>query len=197
MLLTLALSSGLLLAQAAPETPPAAAAAPTPPARTPHPIGPANAQLKFQAFSRLTDPFGTFKKWSGTLSVEGNDPTSLRGSASFAIDSIDTDIVKRDKHLRTADFFNTSKWPKAVFTLTKITVAGAGVYNVRGTLNMMGVKRGLVFPAKISVTDKVISLSAGFSVNRTKWGMKGYLSSWGMNPIKPKVSINLKATIKR
>jgi polyisoprenoid-binding protein YceI len=80
------------------------------------------------------------------------DPAQLDQS-SFAftieVDSIDTNIVKRDKHLRSADFFDSTKFPQMTFTSKTITEEGDGLYNVVGTLTVKGKDYDLTLPLKL------------------------------------------------
>ncbi len=85
------------------------------------------------------------------------DPAQLDQS-SFAftieVDSIDTNITKRDKHLLSADFFDSSKYPQMTFTSKQITDAGDGLYNVAGTLRVKDKDYDLTLPLKlVGVTE--------------------------------------------
>lgn len=60
---------------------------------------------------------GNFDKFSGTLDVEGKKITMLEGEVEIA--SINTKTQARDKHLNAADFFDSSKFPKASLKLVK------------------------------------------------------------------------------
>ena len=80
------------------------------------------------------------------------DPAQLDQS-SFAftieVDSIDTNITKRDKHLLSADFFDSGKYPQMTFTSKEITDAGDGLYNVVGTLTVKDKDYDLTLPLKL------------------------------------------------
>ena len=67
---------------------------------------------------------------------------------------LDTNITKRDKHLLSADFFDSGKFPQMTFTSTKITDEGDGLYNVVGTLNVKDKDYDLTLPLKlVGVTE--------------------------------------------
>ena len=77
------------------------------------------------------------------------DPANLKESSfSFEIkvDSIDTGIGKRDKHLLSPDFFDSGKFPLITFQSSEIVDAGQGVYQVKGTLNIKGKAHDLTLP---------------------------------------------------
>jgi polyisoprenoid-binding protein YceI len=68
---------------------------------------------------------------------------------TIKVDSIDTNITKRDKHLLSADFFDSGKFPQMTFTSTKITDQGDGLYNVVGTLTVKDKDYDLTLPLKL------------------------------------------------
>jgi len=81
------------------------------------------------------------------------DPANLAESKFvFAIDvnSIDTGIAKRDKHLQSADFFDASKFPEIRFESSQITDAGNSVYNVAGTLTIKEKAYDLTLPLTLA-----------------------------------------------
>ena len=80
------------------------------------------------------------------------DPAQLDQSSfvfTIKVDSIDTNITKRDKHLLSADFFDSGKYPQMTFTSKKITDAGDGLYNVAGTLTVKDKEYDLTLPLKL------------------------------------------------
>ena len=174
----------------APAAKSAAAAQPAPVKRVIR-LTPKNTTLKFQAYSRLVDADGKFGKFAGTVALTGTDPKTAKLKVAVEITSLNTGIDKRDSHLRTADFFNVKKWPKAVFTSTAIKASGKDRYEVRGTLNMMGKKMPIKFLADMVVgKDGKLRARADFRLDRRRWGMSGYMSSWGVNPIKATVRVH-------
>jgi polyisoprenoid-binding protein YceI len=93
---------------------------------------------------------GHFNEYSGEVQF---DPKNLAESKfSFKIEtaSIDTNIAKRDKHLQSADFFDTDKYPLMTFESTKITDAGNGLYQVLGKFTVKGVEYELLLPLTLA-----------------------------------------------
>ena len=154
-------------------------------------LSPKNTKLNFQAYSRLIDADGSFGAFKGSVTITGADVQTAQIKVVVDIGSLNTGIDKRDQHLRNADFFHVSKWPKAVFTSTGIKEIAKDKYEVKGRLVMMGKTVPLSFPADIWLTDKgEVRAKADFKMDRRRWGMTGYMSSWGVNPIKPSVRIH-------
>lgn len=89
---------------------------------------------------------GHFNGYSGELRF---DPANLSDSKFYfeiKTDSVDTGIAKRDKHLGSADFFDSGKFPLMIFESTNIKEAGSGLYEVSGTFTVKGQVYDLVLP---------------------------------------------------
>lgn len=98
-------------------------------------------------FSKVRGHFNEFEVMTNF------DPAQLdQSSFAFTIEvgSIDTNITKRDKHLMSADFFDSGKFPQMTFASTKITDGGDGLYNVAGTLTVKGKDYDLTLPLKLA-----------------------------------------------
>ena len=65
---------------------------------------------------------GTFERMTGKATV-GPDG-AVTGQISFDARSLNTKNKQRDKHLRSADFFNTDNHPHAVLTVTSARPGG-------------------------------------------------------------------------
>jgi len=63
----------------------------------------------------LADVKGTFDRFEGALEITGSDTT---GELVVHTDSLDTKNAKRDNHLRSADFFDSTSHPRVKFTAT-------------------------------------------------------------------------------
>ncbi len=80
------------------------------------------------------------------------DPENLEQSSflfTIEVDSINTNIAKRDKHLISDDFFDAGNFPQILFQSAGITSTGDDVYNVAGTLTIKGVNYDVTLPLKL------------------------------------------------
>lgn len=89
-------------------------------------------------FSRVT---GRFTGIEGTLSFDPDDLSG--GSVRVIIDagSIDTAHADRDRHLRSADFFDVTNHPRITFESSAVRSAGGNRALVDGHLTLRGVSR--------------------------------------------------------
>jgi len=90
---------------------------------------------------------GRFDKKSGSVTI---DRAAKTGKVDISIDvaSVNTGTAAFDKHLRSADIFDTDKFPTATFSGDKFTFDGDKVTAVDGTLTLMGKSAPVTLKAK-------------------------------------------------
>jgi len=124
---------------------------------------------------------GRFARFTGTIRLDEGRLAASSVEASIEAGSISTDSEARDKHLRSADFFDVAKFPAITFKSTAVTEVAKGSFTVTGDLCMHGVTRHITIPvtslgAAVMPTDK--SVHAGFEgsvkLNRNDFGIKAY-----------------------
>lgn len=159
---------------AAPAAPaePAAPAAPTYAGKALTPAG----TLGFTGAKVTNKHDGTFGEWTGALYVDGEQLTGL--TLETKVESLKTDSEKLDKHLRSEDFFEVTRWPTATFKSTAITagapadsqLAGANM-TVTGDLTIRDVTRTVSFPAKVELSPTEVKADTEFYINRKDFGI--------------------------
>ena len=113
---------------------------------------------------------GGFKTVTGKATVTGTDATTLKISIDIDMNSLYSDNGKLTTHLKSADFFGVASNPKSTFESTKVEKDGAD-YKITGDFTMLGKKKSITVPAKISATDGSLTITSSFSIDRTQWGM--------------------------
>ncbi|NTU96812.1 MAG: YceI family protein [Chlorobiaceae bacterium] len=81
---------------------------------------------------------GSFSRFSGTMALGDNDITASKVSASIDVSSINTNVQKRDDHLRSPDFFDAAKYPGITFVSKQWMRTPDGKLKVAGDLTMHG-----------------------------------------------------------
>jgi len=87
---------------------------------------------------------GVFEKVSGTLNLDDKDITRSKVDVSIDVASINTNIKKRDDHLRSPEFFDAVKFPSMTFASTKVEKASKDKLKVTGNLTIKGVSKVVV-----------------------------------------------------
>ena len=126
-----------------------------------------HSTLTFKIRHMLSKTAGQFTDWSGTIEA-GDDLT--KGSVNIEIQaaSIDTRNEDRDKHLRSADFFDVENHPTIDFSSTKVEKDGDN-FVLHGDLTMAGVTKQVEIPFEFhgTATDPWGNTKAGFSGSTT------------------------------
>ena len=136
-------------------------------------ITPENSKVEFVAAKVTRSHDGSFKQFSGTIDLLNSDPVQSVVSISIDAASVVTDEDQLTGHLKTPDFFDVAKYPKATFVSTKIepSTANGATHSVTGNFDLHGIKKSISFPATIQVTPTNVSVNADFAINRQDFGL--------------------------
>ena len=108
----------------------------------------AHTRVGFQIRHWLTKVDGQFKQYDGKIAIDRANPSNSSVEVTIQAASIDTGQENRDKHLRSADFFDVEKFPTITFKSTKVVPKGKDQYEVTGEFTMHGVTRTIVIPVR-------------------------------------------------
>lgn len=125
--------------------------------------------------NELTLVTGRFKNFEGTIHY---DTDVTRSSVEFKakVESIDTGVEGRDKHLRTADFFEVEKYPEMTFKSTRVEARGKA-YILHGDLTLKGVTKPVALPFTVTGAIKDgrgntrIGIAAQTKIDRRDYGI--------------------------
>ncbi|HEY1334588.1 MAG TPA: YceI family protein [Myxococcaceae bacterium] len=122
---------------------------------------------------------GRFSDFEGTIQADPAKPEASSVTFTIKTASIDTGQPDRDKHLRSADFFDAEKFPEIAFKSSKFTPTGKDTYNVTGTLTMHGVSKEMTLPVTYlgTVKDPRGNERASFEID-TKLNRKDFGMTW-------------------
>ncbi|MEJ7769135.1 MAG: YceI family protein [Chitinophagaceae bacterium] len=150
----------------------------TPQAATKWSIDKSHSNVKFAVTHMVvTETEGNFKLFDG--SMEHTKPDFSDAKVEFSVDvaSIDTDNEKRDKHLKSDDFFNAEKYPAMKFVSTSFTPSGGNKYKLAGNLTIRDVTKPITFDVTYggSVNERG-GVKSGFkaksTINRFDYNLK-------------------------
>lgn len=94
---------------------------------------------------------GQFTKFAGAIQSEGDSFKTF--SANIETASIETGVGDRDKHLKSADFFDAEKHPSITFASKSISQNGSEL-KVTGDLSIHGVTKEVVLTGEYSGQGK-------------------------------------------
>lgn len=87
---------------------------------------------------------GSFDKHTGVVDINDKDITKSKVQVTIDTASINTNVQKRDEHLRSADFFDVAKYPTMTFVSKKVAKAGKDKLKVTGDLTLHGITKEVV-----------------------------------------------------
>lgn len=138
-----------------------------------------HSDATFKIRHMVSNVTGRFDNFSGTIDL--NKADMEKSSVAFDIDatSINTGNADRDKHLRSADFFDVEKFPNITFQSTKIKKTGENTFDVTGNFTMHGVAKEITLPVTFLGETKGPrgGTVAGFETS-TKLDRKAYGIVW-------------------
>lgn len=116
---------------------------------------------------------GGFKTFKGTINVDEQKAENSSVNVDIDTSSLFTDSDKLVGHLKSPDFFDVAKFPKASFASTSIKAGGdkGASHTVTGNLTLHGVTKSITFPATIKTTPGAVDADAEFAINRKDFGL--------------------------
>jgi len=130
-------------------------------------LDPAHSEVQFKAkhlvISTVT---GYFRSFDGKVVSDNEDFTNAEIEFTIDTASIDTNQEQRDAHLRSADFFDSEKYPKMKFKSTSFLKTGGEEYILEGELTIRDITKPITLKAEYggTATDFYGNLKVGFEV---------------------------------
>lgn len=153
-----------------------------------------SARISFVGKNAVATANGVFHDWR---IVENNvDLAGLTdGYVVVEIDvaSLDTDNKRRDNHLRTADFFEVERWPKARVRVHSARVVEGDRYHAEFDLEIRDVRKTVSGEFEI-LSRAPLTIRGDLSIDRTDFGV-GEPKNWNPMSITNEIQIRFEATL--
>jgi len=148
-----------------------------------------NFAIKHLGYSVLTGRFDTF---SGEFTYDPAKPEASTVNVSIDTGSVNSNHAERDKHLRSGDFLNVEKFPKATFVSKKIVLDDKDEFDIVGDLTLNGVTKSITIEVeKIGEgKDPWGGYRAGFS-GETTIALKDFNVKMDLGPASQTVQLEL------
>ncbi|MCE7065746.1 YceI family protein [Dyadobacter sp. CY326] len=131
-------------------------------------------KVKHLVISTIT---GSFTSFSGNAVTEQDQFENAEIAFTVDVTSVNTAQIARDEHLRSADFFDTTKYPEFRFNSNTFTKLDQNRYRLVGNLTAKGVTKLIELEAEYGGTERDSwgTLKVGFqvsgSINRKDFGI--------------------------
>ena len=127
---------------------------------------------------------GEFKGLKGVIRFDANDLAAAKFDVTVDVATINTGNGMKNGHAKSAKWWDAEKYPTIHFTSTAITKTNAG-YETKGTLEMHGVQKEIVFP----FTFENNTFLASFEINRLDYSINTEEPEHGAAVLKVDLSI--------
>jgi polyisoprenoid-binding protein YceI len=126
-----------------------------------------SAEFEVPSFYGLANVKGDFRRYVGTLSM--SDPPAV--ALVIEADSLDTGNRRRDRHLRSAAFFDAAEYPWVRFEADGAELDGDEL-RVRGELYAAGKHVPLAVDATVTAVGEEFEIEASAVVDHRRLGME-------------------------
>ncbi|MBI3130895.1 MAG: YceI family protein [Acidobacteria bacterium] len=153
-----------------------------------------HSEVSFKVRHLVAKTSGRFTKFEGTVNVDTKDITKSTVEVKIDAASVNTDNEGRDKHLRTADFFDVEKFPTITFKSTSVKEVAKGMLEVTGDFTMRGVTKRITFPISNAGTRAGMrpgSVVAGFIDGALKIKRQDFGITYGPGVLGDDIEISL------
>lgn len=141
-------------------------------------VDPSHTQVMFKVrHMGVSTVTGRFNRFAATFAYDPADPGSSWVTATIDAATIDTDNDRRDRHLRSADFFAADSYPTLTFQSTSVEAADEGRLRVTGDLSIRGVTRPVVLDVVLEGAttgeggQPITGWTAETTINRKDYGL--------------------------
>ena len=147
-----------------------------------------SAEFRVKLFWGLSTVKGDFEKLSGRLDLSADPAIELTIEAA----SLQTKNARRDRHLRSADFFDADNHPRVRFISDSLDLQGHTL-RVRGRLSARGSSIPLELEAQLHEVDEGLELEAATTAPHGDLGMT---FNW-LGMISPRSTVVVRARLVR
>ncbi|MEO9255591.1 MAG: YceI family protein [Tepidiformaceae bacterium] len=141
-------------------------------------LDPAHSSVEFAVKHMIiSSTKGRFQRYAVEATIDESNLANSQALVTIEIDSLDTRDEGRDKHLRSADFFDSANFPKMTFQTKRLQPKGGNDYEIVGDLTIRDVTKEVVLDGEVTGPVKDpwggtrVGLSAHTKINRKDWGL--------------------------
>lgn len=104
------------------------------------------------------------------------NPKNSVFDVTLEVKTLFTDNTKRDKHLKSADYFDAEKYPLIKFRSSSVLKLASGGYEMVGNLTIKQTTKTITFPFTFTENGSTGLFKGSFQINRLDYGIGE--SSW-------------------
>lgn len=137
----------------------------------------AKSSLTFKGTYQAGPFDGKFNKFEAAIAFDEADTSKDRFDVKVDLASVDTQSSERDDTLRTADFFDTAKFPQAHFISQSFEKGADGTLEAKGSLTIRDQSKPVTLKVKFAAAGDSATLDVDTTLKRLDFAL-GTGSDW-------------------
>ena len=132
------------------------------------------SKVGFMIKHKITrDVYGGFRNVEGNVTFDKEQNSIVNVVAKIDVNSIDTGNSKRDRHLKSPDFFDANNFPYIIFESSDVKKLENEKYIVIGLLTMRGISKNITLRGerKKNINNNIMVFSAESLIDRQDFGV--------------------------
>lgn len=129
------------------------------------------SQISFTYNQMGSRMYGTFGKFDATLDFDTDDIDSARTTLHIDLNSIDAGSEDANTELVKPGWFNTEKFPEAVFESRRFTQVAERRYLIDGQLTLKGITREVRVPVELKPDSDIGIFDGDLVLERDEFGL--------------------------
>ena len=132
------------------------------------------SKVGFMIKHKITrDVYGGFRNVEGNVTFDKEQNSIVNVVAKIDVNSIDTGNSKRDRHLKSPDFFDANNFPYIIFKSSDVKKLENEKYIVIGLLTMRGISKNITLRGerKKNINNNIMVFSAESLIDRQDFGV--------------------------
>ena len=141
-------------------------------------LDPAHTSVVFRVkYVGVTYVYGRFNGPTGSFVFDESSPSKSSIEMQVNAKDVDTAVEKRDKHLKSPDFFNAAEYPLVSFKSSSVKKLNTDTYEVSGNITLLGQSRPLSVKVQSTGSGKDPwgnfrrGFETSFTIKRSDFGM--------------------------
>jgi polyisoprenoid-binding protein YceI len=141
----------------------------------------AGSKLEYIATLQKARVSGTFRQFDARVRFDPNRPDDSRVDVTVAVTSADMIDPDVNKAIQGPDWFDSAKFPQAVFHADEIRQAGENRYLARGALTLKGIEQQVEVPVVWTDGAGAATITGEFTLKRAAFRIG--LGDWGSTDV--------------
>ncbi|GGF65511.1 hypothetical protein GCM10011332_19460 [Terasakiella brassicae] len=130
-----------------------------------------SSKLGFIATQTGAEFEGAFKAFTSTISFDPDNLEQSHVEIIIDITSVDTQSAERDSQIVSADWFDASTHPQAIFKTIEISKGENGDYIAKASLTMRGISKEVELPFKVKIDADQAHATGELTIQRNDFGI--------------------------